>query len=197
MMRSRPAASPALPLQGQGILGVVLAGGLSSRFGSDKALAELCGQPLLTHAIDTLGQWCDVVVVAGRHTAPAPTIADWPRCGMGPLAGLAAALRLARAEGYQAVLSCGVDVAGLPADLLDRLAPAPAYVESQPIIGLWPASAAAAAEEILHSDARHSLRALAEAIAARPVGLPFPPHNINTPADLAAAERAHDLSTAE
>jgi molybdopterin-guanine dinucleotide biosynthesis protein A len=85
----------------------------------------------------------------------------------------------------------------LPSDLLGRLAPAPAYVESQPVIGLWPANAAAAAEDILHGEGRHSLRALAEAIGARPVGLPFPPHNINTPADLAAAERAHDLSTAE
>lgn len=179
------------------ILGVVLAGGLSTRFGSDKALAQLFGQPLLTHAVDTLAQWCDVVVVAGRHTAPAPTLADWPRPGMGPLAGLAAALRLARAEGYQAVLSCGVDAAGLPRDLAGRLAPAPAYVESQPVIGLWPASAAQAAEEILNGDGRHSLRALADAIGARPVALPRPPHNINTPADLAAAERAHDLSTAE
>jgi molybdopterin-guanine dinucleotide biosynthesis protein A len=178
-------------------LGVVLAGGLSSRFGSDKALAQLCGQPLLSHAIDTLGQWCDVVVVAGRHTAPAPTIADWPRPGMGPLAGLAAALRLARAEGYRAVLSCGVDVAGLPQDLVCRLAPAPAYVESQPVIGLWPANAADAAMYILNGSGRHSLRALAGAINARPVTLPFPPYNINTPADLAAAERAHDLSTAE
>lgn len=178
------------------ILGVVLAGGQSTRFGSDKALAMLGGRPLLTSAVDTLAQWCDVVVVAGRHTAPAPTISDWPRPGMGPLAGLAAALRLARDEGYQAVLSCGVDAALLPDDLVGRLSPAPAYVESQPVIGLWPVSALAAIELILASDTRHSLRALADALGARAVSLPRAPFNINTRADLAAAEQAHDLSTA-
>lgn len=179
------------------ILGAVLAGGQSSRFGSDKALAELRGRTLLRHAVDTLAAWCDVVVVVGRHTAPAPTLADWPRPGMGPLGGLAAALKLAREEGYQAVLSCGVDAAGLPDDLPGRLSPAPAYVASQPVIGLWPVSALKPLEDLLASDTRHSLRALAETLGARAVDLPLAPFNINTPADLAAAEKAHDLSTAE
>ena len=34
------------------ILGVVLAGGKSTRFGSDKALAELGGRTLLARAVD-------------------------------------------------------------------------------------------------------------------------------------------------
>ena len=71
------------------ILGVVLAGGRSSRFGSDKALAELGGKPLLAHAVERLGAWCDDVVVAGRETAAARGIADWPRPDMGPLGGIA------------------------------------------------------------------------------------------------------------
>ena len=54
-------------------LGAVLAGGQSSRFGSDKALAVLDGQTLLTRAVATLAQWCDTVVVVGRSEAPAPT----------------------------------------------------------------------------------------------------------------------------
>lgn len=75
------------------ILGVVLAGGKSSRFGSDKALAELDGHTLISRAVDALAGWCEYVVVAGRETAPAPTLPDWPAAGMGPLAGLAAALQ--------------------------------------------------------------------------------------------------------
>ena len=100
------------------ILGCVLAGGQSSRFGSDKALAELHGRTLLARAVDTLSGWCEHVVVVGRAEAPAPTLPDWPRPGMGPLGGLAAALHLAADEGYAAVLTCGVDAPHLPEDLI-------------------------------------------------------------------------------
>jgi len=175
------------------ILGAVLAGGGSTRFGSDKALAELDGQTLLARAVDALSGWCEHVVVIGRETAPAPTLPDWPRPEMGPLAGIAAALRLAADEGYQAVLTCGVDSAGLPGDLLQRLSPAPGYLESQPVIGLWPAGACAELERILKSDERHSMRHFADAIGARPVKTDAKPANINTPADLKAAETRYGL----
>ena len=175
------------------ILGVVLAGGKSTRFGSDKALAELGGRTLIARAVDALAGWCEYVVVVGRETAPAPTLPDWPLPGMGPLAGLAAALHLARDEGYQAVLSCGVDSAGLPDDLLTLLSPAPAYLADQPVIGLWPASASPVLDALLESDARHSMRAFSEAIGAKPVKTATKPANINTPADLSAAEQRDGL----
>ncbi|MDP9056404.1 MAG: molybdenum cofactor guanylyltransferase [Pseudomonadota bacterium] len=176
------------------LLGVVLAGGKSGRFGSDKALAELNGQTLLARAVDALSGWCEYVVVAGRETAPAPTLPDWPAADMGPLAGLAAALHLARDEGYEAVLSLGVDSAGLPDNLPEWLGAesppvAAAYIASQPVIGLWPVRAVDAIEAILTGTGRHSMRALAEAVGARAVDLPAPPDNINTPTDLAALQR--------
>lgn len=175
------------------IVGVVLAGGKSSRFGSDKALAELDGQTLIARAVDALSGWCEYVVVAGRATAPAPTLPDWPAPDMGPLGGLAAALHLAHDIGYDAVLSLGVDTAGLPDDLPERLGArtspiAAAYVASQPVIGLWPASAMSAIEAILTGTGRHSLRALVELSGARTVTLPTSPANINTPADLDALQ---------
>ena len=171
------------------ILGAVLAGGRATRFGSDKALAELGGRTLLSRAVDALGGWCDHVVVVGRETAPAPTLPDWPGGGMGPLGGIAAALRFAEDAGYAEVLTCGVDSVGLPAGLPSLLAPAPAYLADQPVIGLWPASAAGAVSAILESDGRHSMLAFAEAIGARAVTIERGPANINTLADLAAAER--------
>ena len=105
---------------------------------------------------------------------------------MGPLGGIAAALHLARDEDYEAVLTLGVDTANLPDDLPALLSPAPAYVASQPVIGLWPVSAAPAVEDILRSTGKHSLRALAERTGARAVRLATEPANINTEADLAA-----------
>lgn len=175
------------------ILGVVLAGGQSSRFGSDKALAELGGHTLLARAVDQLSGWCEYVVVAGRETAPAPTIPDWPHEDMGPLAGIAAALHLAQDEGYEAVLSCGVDSVQLPDDLPGLLGAAPAYIASQPVIGLWPVSAVSTLEKILEGDGRHSMLAFAEAIGARAVKTAAKPANINTPADLKAAEDKHGI----
>jgi molybdenum cofactor guanylyltransferase len=66
------------------ILGVVLAGGQSTRFGSDKALAEYQGHTLIARAVDALSGWCEYVVVVGRETAPAPAWGLWagspPRC---------------------------------------------------------------------------------------------------------------------
>jgi molybdopterin-guanine dinucleotide biosynthesis protein A len=172
------------------ILGVVLAGGNSTRFGSDKALAELGGHTLLNRAFDTLSGFCELVVIAGRERGPGHRcIPDWPQPNMGPLGGLAAALRMARDEGYDSVLSCGVDSIGLPDNLLDLLSPGPAYVESQPVVGHWPTGTVDRLETILLAEGKHSMLAFAEAIGARPVKIGAKPANINTPADLAAMEQ--------
>jgi len=170
------------------ILGAVLAGGQSRRFGSDKALALLAGETLLARAVAQLAGWCDAVVVAGRAAAPAPCVADWPAPGMGPLGGLAGALAHAGAHGFAAVLSIGVDSLGLPEDLPARLAAPPAFVAAQPVVGLWPTTALPALRALLEGDGRHSMRAFAEAIGAVSVILPAAPANINTPEDLAALQ---------
>lgn len=175
------------------ILGAVLAGGKSTRFGSDKALAKLGQETLLMRAVDLLSGWCERVVVVGREEAPAPTLPDWLGPGLGPLGGIAAALRDARDEGYDAVLTCGVDSIDLPEDLPALLAPAPAYLADQPVVGLWPTSAVGPLEAILRSDGRRSVRAFAEAVGARAVELGHATTNINTPDDLAKAAQRHGL----
>lgn len=175
------------------ILGCVLAGGQSSRFGSDKALVELDGRTLIARAVDTLTGWCEHVVVVGREVAPVSTLPDWPRPGMGPLAGIAAALHLARDEGYEAVLTCGVDSLNLPEDLPDLLSPAPACLAVQPVVGLWPVAASAVLDAILAAPGHHSLRQFAEAVGARMVQGACEPANINTPDDLARLETRREL----
>jgi len=171
------------------ILGVVLAGGQSTRFGSDKALAELGGHTLLSLAVDALSGWCEYVVIAGREIGPAPCIPDWPRPSMGPLAGIAAGLRYARDENYDSVLTCGVDSVNLPENLLELLSPAPAYLESQPVVGHWPTGTVDGLETLLLAEGKHSMLAFAGAIGATAVRFSAIPANINTPADLAAMER--------
>ena len=171
------------------ILGVVLAGGLSTRFGSDKALAELGGRTLLARAFDTLSGFCEMVIIAGRERGPGHhCVPDWPHDNMGPLGGIAAGLRFARDEGYESVLTCGVDSVGLPDDLLERLSPAPANLADPPVVGPWPTGSGDAIETLLLSEEKHSMLAFAGAVRATAVKLDAKPANINTPADLTAAE---------
>ncbi len=186
---SRPVPPGPVPSALPGpILGAVLAGGLSTRFGSDKALARLDGISLIERAVAMLDGWCGQVIAVGRKSAPVPCVADWPEPGLGPLGGIAGALRHAGDNGFGAVLTCGVDSLGLPANLPELLRPAPACVADQPVIGLWPVSALGAVEAILQGPGRHSMRALADAVGARVVQLAAPTLNVNTPGDLAGIE---------
>ncbi|MCW2350175.1 molybdenum cofactor guanylyltransferase [Sphingobium sp. B12D2B] len=178
-----------LPIDRAAVLGAVIAGGKSTRFGSDKAVAPFHGRALIDHAIDAVAAHSAQTIMVGREHDGVASIADQPAPHMGPLAGLAAALLEAQARGLPAVLSVPCDAIDLPQDLLQRLSPYPAYVESLPVIGLWPASAAGDALDILKSEGVHSMKAFANRISARAVQLPREPVNINTAADLERVER--------
>ncbi|MGN7931033.1 molybdenum cofactor guanylyltransferase [Sphingopyxis sp. 22461] len=160
-------------------LGAVLAGGRSSRFGSDKALAMLDGRTLLDHALAALRPHCDAVIVVGRGE-----IADWPRADMGPLGGIAGALIHAADQGFDRVLTAPVDCVRLPADLRTILEPAPAFLETQPVIGLWPVASIDDLRAILEDGHDLAVRAYARRIGARAVSSDFVPPNINSAADL-------------
>lgn len=175
------------------VLGAVLAGGRSSRFGSDKALALFRGRPLIDHAIEALASQCSDVVVVGRDVASVAAVPDWPAPNAGPLGGLGGALHHAAHKGFAFVLSCGVDSIGLPRDLRAQLEPAPAYAESQPVLGLWPVAAVYALETVMRGSAKRSMLAFASHIGARAVKLNAEPANVNTLDDLARWEQAHGL----
>lgn len=78
------------------VIGAILAGGLSRRFGSDKVLASVEGRPLIEHGLDALRGVTTDVAVCGRDWPSATSLPDRPRAGMGPLSGLNAALHHAR-----------------------------------------------------------------------------------------------------
>ncbi len=109
------------------ILGCILAGGRSSRFGRDKARALLHGRPLLLHAADALRPLCPSVVAvadrAGKYDdLQVEALVDL-QPGRGPLAGLEAALLQAQSR-YGAgawVLMAPCDTVGVPAEWLMRL----------------------------------------------------------------------------
>jgi len=124
------------------ILGAIIAGGKSRRFGSDKAALSIAGLPLLEQVHQALVPQVDEVVVCGRDWQGMVCLADVPCDGLGPLGGLAGAMCHAQAQGFDAVLSVPVDTFPLPGDLVARLQPLPAAFAHQYLIGLWPAALA-------------------------------------------------------
>lgn len=98
--------------------GFVLAGGLSSRMGQDKALIPLAGKPLISHAIAILQQAGLSASIAGARSALAsyaPVIDDG---GQGPLSGICAALASTSAP---AAVFLPVDLPFLPPTLISAL----------------------------------------------------------------------------
>lgn len=164
------------------LLGVVLAGGESRRFGSDKARALLDGVPLADHARATLAGFVGEVVTSGGEGVP-----DLPAPGLGPLGGICGALHYAAARGYGAVLTIGCDTPFVPTETLEALARSPgaAFVADTPIIGRWPVELAGELERHLREGDDRSMRRWCALIGATPLTAP-PIANINRPEDLAA-----------
>lgn len=166
------------------ILGAILAGGQSRRFGSDKAEALFQDKALLDHVADALRPQCTELVIAGRQWPGITSIADVPEPGLGPLGGLAGALVYAQQNGFDAVLSCGCDVLGLPCDLAEQLGAAPAIIDDLPIIGLWPADLAGTLTVWLSNPANRSVYRFADYIEARRAPMPDSIINVNRASDL-------------
>jgi molybdopterin-guanine dinucleotide biosynthesis protein A len=166
------------------LLGAILAGGQARRFGSDKAQALYHGTRLIDRVAEALLAQCAGLVVCGREEPGFRCIPDWPEAGLGPLGGLAAALRHAGERGFTHVLSAGVDAPDLPNELSAVLAgEGAAIVESQPVVGLWSAEAAPVLQAFIASGGR-SLYRFADHIGARRVELAAPLMNVNRPEDL-------------
>jgi len=172
------------------ILGAVLAGGRSSRFGSDKAEALWGERSLLDHVVARLASVCAAVIICGRHTDDILSIPDRPTPDLGPLGGLDAALHHAAAAGYERVVVAPCDTPLLDDDLLAALTSATGdvFLATMPVIGSWRSVHADLLDTHLRSTANRSMRGWAEAIGATPLHFPAPP-NINRPADLARLDK--------
>lgn len=183
---------------------VVLAGGEGRRIGGNKPMRLLGDTSLIDRAVELGRQWSDSVAVAVRSEAQVrgggfACILDDPAIE-GPLAGLVAALRFARDEGADGVLTLPADMPFLPADLAGCLGRAlgdrRAVIASSggrlhPVCGLWLTAALDAAPNYLASH-RRSLSGFADAVGHIavdwPAGADDPFFNINSAADLAVAE---------
>lgn len=107
------------------VAAVVLAGGKATRMqGVDKGLIELNGKPLVTYVLDALTRQVDrIVISANRNLATytalgVQTVADDIADFSGPLAGMAAAMRVVDSE---LLFVCPCDSPFLSSDIVGRL----------------------------------------------------------------------------
>jgi molybdenum cofactor guanylyltransferase len=127
--------------EGLAFTGAVLAGGASSRMGTDKALIEVDGRALVARAADALvGAGASAVLVIGGDGHAIGRLGldarpdDHP--GEGPLGGILTALRLA-ADDLVMVLACdmpAIDATSVLA-VVAALAGDPRAVVAAPVVG--------------------------------------------------------------
>jgi len=107
------------------VLGVVLAGGESRRFGGEKALFPLLGRPMAAWALDALKPWTSkqVVITHGRKVAGVLGVPGRPDQipGLGPLGGLHTALTWAQEEGTVGVFLLACDLPLVTEELVGRI----------------------------------------------------------------------------
>jgi molybdopterin-guanine dinucleotide biosynthesis protein A len=195
---------------GENVTGLILAGGKSSRFGSDKALALLRGQSLLERAATTLTPWASEVIISAAAGSPVEIEAD--RLGFsvvpdqtdiisGPLAGILAGLEWSARSDAKWMFSLPCDVVNLPRDAFSRLlsraaAANGAYAVTsqgpQSLCAIWPVKAKDTLRSTLGSQKHPPVRDFANLLGAEPVRFDGDGAflNINTQGDLAAAEKA-------
>ena len=184
----------------------ILAGGKSTRMGTDKAFVPLDGRTLLARALDLARQMTSDVRIVGdrKKFAPfAPVVEDeFPGCG--PLAGIHAALRSSNSE-LNVILAVDTPFVSLALlqHLITRARNCPSALVTlpranggwQPLCAVYRRPFAAAAEQAL-TQGRYKIDALFDEAAVEQIGeeelqtAGFSPRifrNVNTPEELASA----------
>jgi molybdopterin-guanine dinucleotide biosynthesis protein A len=195
------------------ITGLILAGGLARRMGGgDKARITIGGRPILERVIGRLAPQCDALIL-NANGDPArfadtrlPVVPDSVPDFAGPLAGILAGLDwvAANAPGITDMASVPGDCPFLPGDLVERLdaarktagkplACARSGAWRHPVVALWPI---ALRDDLRHALIEEGLRKIEAwtgrhgvAVADWPATPVDPFFNVNTPEDVAEAER--------
>ncbi len=175
------------------LLGAIIAGGGSRRFGGDKAVALIDGTALIEHVRVALAPQVDAVVLCGRDWPGIASVADRPTPDMGPLGGLCAALHHAANHGFDAILMAGCDVLPVP-DLRALVGPVAAVVEGQWLFGFWPVALAGRLDAHLASQSDLSFRHWVTVSGARSVPSATEFHNLNTRDDFALYSATQGLA---
>jgi molybdopterin-guanine dinucleotide biosynthesis protein A len=190
-------------LRKENVLGVILAGGQSRRFGQDKAAALLGQRCLIEQVLTRARPQVAQMAVSGReYGLGIPVIPDaFP--SEGPLSGVLSALAWARDKQFDAVATFSCDAPFFPPDMVAKLALAVdsnamcSYVcarsEHHPQFAVWQVRAVDELSRLYERGAR-ALKRTQDALNGTPVHFPDGPgpggdmfFNINCRSDLLVA----------
>jgi molybdopterin-guanine dinucleotide biosynthesis protein A len=174
----------------QGVTGVLLVGGASSRFGSPKALASFRGEALAVRAHRILAEAFETVLAVGKTDDDLPLpfpVHDEGSVERAAIVGLAAGLRLA---GTDLCVVVPTDMPLITAELLRSLAEAAdgvdaAVVQTGPLPGAYRRSTLPVLERHIAAGELALHRALEELDTRVLEAAAEELRNVNTPADLA------------
>ena len=204
-----------MPTPPQNIMGIILAGGKSSRMQfRDKSLMPLAGKPVIEHIIaNARSQVGGLLINVNRHpehyaSYGLPIVAD--TCGQdaGPLAGILAGMEYCHHQGTSQVLACFPgDVPWFPGNIVTQLeelrsqeATQVCYASTngqwQPLFSVWSVALLPVLRQAL-ANRVFSPMMLIQSLPHSVLVLdnPAPGHfdNLNTPDDLARAEALQNL----
>lgn len=191
------------------MIGIILAGGLSSRLGGgDKGRHMVGGLAILDRVIATLRAQCDALVISANGDAERfapyglPVVPDNVEGHLGPLAGILAGLDWIAAHRPESdvAVTAPTDTPFLPMDLVDRLAScrgdaalvcARSGGRTHGVASLWPVRLR---HELRRAVTDDGLRKVGAFLQRYPVAyaewsdVPFDPFfNVNTAEDLGTA----------
>lgn len=182
---------------------VILAGGRSRRFGSNKALARAGGERLVDIVLRRIKrQTCGPIAIntgADVSGVEVPLLRDVLGGEVGPMAGIHAAMIWAREQGAGVVVTVPVDTPVLPDDFFEKLlaaqSPAVAVCAGRihAVHGIWPVGLSDALAEAVEQGTRAARDWAAACDASECVfsesGRVDPFFNVNTPEDLQTLEQ--------
>ncbi len=192
-----------------GVLGVVLAGGKSTRMGTDKSLLSVGGRPLISYSVRLLQSIFPRVIIvsdfSGKYEFLGVDIIPDLHKGIGPLGGIHAALTSA-APGAIFLASC--DTPRIPSNLIKYLLGLESPLQTriprfegylQPLFGLYDSCLLSLVENHI-STGNHRVTDFLETVSYLPVDITpdlpfFAPDmfsNVNLPQDYARLEQASE-----
>ena len=190
------------------ILGVVLAGGKSKRFGEDKSEIKLGSKTLLKHTLDKINPKFNKIIIVSNNKIIKEyiTIKDCIEGQLGPLVGVLSAMKWIEKNNYshQWIATFPCDTPFFNISIIDKFIEATKlndsllyFVKSEEkrhnIFGLWSLKLIKTLEKDIIENNHRKVEKWANKIGVKTINISYdnidPFFNINTREDLAEAEK--------
>ena len=190
------------------ILGVILAGGKSKRFGEDKTKVKLNGKTLIEHTLEKIKSKFNTVIIVSNNEIVKNyiTIKDCIDGQLGPLVGVLSAMKWIKKNNYSQkwIITFPCDTPFFDISIIDKFIEASELNDSllyfaksekkrHNIFGLWSLKLIKTLETDIVKNNHRKVEKWANKIGVKTINITFkeidPFFNINTKEDLAEAKK--------